>query len=78
VNTPLEFGELEQVYELLAQALDGLGRDDADRGEVSREDAGLEREVLFLTKLCITLAHRVGDLAVVEEAVRVAGKTAMP
>lgn len=61
MNRSLEFVELERVYDLIAQAID---------------DAGEEGEAVFLSKLCITLAHRVGDLALVEEAVRsAAGKT---
>jgi hypothetical protein len=57
VNHSLEFAELEQVYDLLAQAIDQVGQDG---------------EVLFLSKLCITLAHRSGDLDAVEEAIRIA------
>jgi hypothetical protein len=57
VNHSLEFAELERVYDLLAQAIDRVGEDG---------------EVLFLSKLCITLAHRLGDLEAVEEAIQVA------
>ena len=53
----LEFQELEQVYDLIAQAID-------------ETEAGSES--LFLGKLCITLAHAIPDLAVVEEAIRIA------
>ncbi len=57
MNKSLEFDELEQVYELIADAIDC---------------AGQESEVLFLSKLCITLAHRVGDLQLVEDAIHIA------
>ena len=43
----LPFPDLEQVYEALAQANDR---------------AGPEHEALLLTKLALTLAHRIGDL----------------
>jgi hypothetical protein len=33
---------------------------------------GEDNESLFLGKLCIVLAHRVGDLASVAEAIRIA------
>lgn len=57
MSQPLEFAELEQVYDLLALALDEVGQDN---------------ETLFLSKLCITLAHRLGDLAAVQQAVATA------
>jgi len=55
----LEFAELEQVYDLLADTIDAVGPDN---------------ESLFLAKLCITLAHRSGDLAAVREAVAIAAR----
>jgi len=57
VNDALKFSELEQVYDLVARAIDEVGEDN---------------ESLFLGKLCIVLAHRVGDLASVAEAIRIA------
>ena len=48
--TPMPFEHLEQVYEQLAEAIDR---------------AGPANEALFLTKLALTLAHRLGDLCVV-------------
>ena len=59
MNGPLPFGELEQVYDLMAQAID---------------EAGAENEVLFLSKLAITLAHELGDLERVREAIGIAAK----
>ena len=59
MNGPLPFGELEQVYDLMAQAIDA---------------AGAENEALFLSKLAITLAHELGDLERVREAIRIAAK----
>jgi hypothetical protein len=59
MNQPLEFAELEQVYDLMARAIDG---------------AGEENEALFLGKLAITLAHELGDLERVREAIRIAAK----
>jgi thiamine pyrophosphokinase len=59
VKNTLEFVELEQVYDLLAQAIDKVGKDN---------------EALFLGKLCITLAHRVGELDSVKDSIRIAAK----
>jgi len=53
----LDFAELEQVYDLLANAIDEVG------------ETG---EALFLSKLCMTLAHSISDLDVVIEAIRIA------
>jgi hypothetical protein len=55
----LEFAELEQVYDLMARALDSVGA---------------ENEALFLSKLSIVLAHRLGDLEAVREAVEIAAR----
>lgn len=55
----LDFTELEQVYDLVAQAID---------------EAGEGNETAFLSKLCITLAHRVGDPEAIKEAILIAGK----
>ena len=49
--------ELEQVYELLAEAID---------------EVGAEHEAAFLTKLVLVLAERLGDPARVREAVSIA------
>ena len=54
---PLTFDELEKVYELLAAAID---------------KAGADKETLLLSKLCLTLAHRLGDFDQVEEALQIA------
>lgn len=59
MNQPLAFNELEQVYDLMAQVID---------------EAGEENEALFLSKLAITLAHRLGDLDAVREAIGIAGR----
>ena len=59
MNRPLAFNELEQVYELMARAID---------------EAGEGNEALFLSKLGITLAHRLGDLDAVREAIDVAAR----
>ena len=59
MNRPLSFNELEQVYDLMARAID---------------EAGEENEALFLSKLGITLAHRLGDLDAVREAIGIAAR----
>ena len=53
----LSVEELEQVYELLAKAID---------------EVGVEHEAAFLTKLALVLAERLGDPARVREAVEIA------
>jgi hypothetical protein len=53
----MTFEDLEKVYDLLADAIDR---------------AGPEEEALLLSKLALTLAHNMPDLAVVEEAIRIA------
>ena len=53
----LDFTELEKVYDLIA-----LGIDEAGEGN----------EALFLAKLCMALAHAIPDIALVEEAIRIA------
>ena len=50
----LDFVELEQVYERLADALDEVGQDKAD---------------IFLAKIVMLLARDVGDLGKVTEAI---------
>lgn len=49
--------QFEQAYELIAQALDR---------------AGPEKERLFLARLALALAHRMPDLALFQEAIRIA------
>ena len=56
----LEFAELEKVYDLIARGID---------------EAGEGNEALFLAKLCMALAHAIPDVAVVEEAIRIAGES---
>ncbi|MEE4143904.1 MAG: hypothetical protein V2I26_03820 [Halieaceae bacterium] len=53
----LEFTELEQVYDLMARAIDEVGE---------------ENEAVFLGKLGITLAHQLGDLDAVRTAIHTA------
>ena len=53
----LEFAELEQVYDLLAEAID---------------EAGPEQEALFLAKLALLLARQAPDVDCVREAVAAA------
>lgn len=53
----LEFEELEQVYETLAQGIDA---------------AGPAHELLYLSKLSVLLAHRLGDLAAFRECCAIA------
>lgn len=53
----LEFSELEEVYDLVARAID---------------EVGVHGESLFLSKLAMTLAHRVGDMGSVRDAIRIA------
>ncbi len=56
-DTTMPFDDLERAYETLAQAIDR---------------AGPEHEALFLTRLALVLAHRVGRLDVFEQAVAAA------
>ena len=56
---PLAFAELEEVYELMARAVDRVGADN---------------EALFLSKLSMILAHRLGDLQAVREALEIAAR----
>ncbi len=54
-TSPLTIPQLENVYDLLADAID---------------QAGPQCSELFLTKLCLLLANQLGDDAVVLEHVR--------
>lgn len=48
--------DLEKALEMLAIAIN---------------DAGSEKETLFLSKLCFILANQLGDIKVLEEAIAV-------
>jgi hypothetical protein len=50
----LDFAELEQVYDLLAAAID---------------EAGPEREALFLAKVVMLLAHQIPDVDCIRDAI---------
>jgi hypothetical protein len=49
--------ELEKTYELIAESID---------------EAGIEHESLFLSKLCLTLAYQLGDMQKIEGSIRMA------
>lgn len=53
-TAPMPFDELERAYERLALAIDQAGR---------------EHEALFLTRLALVLAHRVGSFDVFNQSV---------
>ncbi len=53
----LAFHDLEKVYDLVA---------------VSIDEVGPEKQSLFLSKLCLTLAHNISELSVIEDAIAVA------
>ena len=53
----LDFAELEQVYDLLAAAID---------------EAGPEQEALFLAKLALLLARQAPDVDCIREAIATA------
>jgi hypothetical protein len=53
----LDFAELEQVYDLLAEAID---------------EAGPEQEAVFLAKLVMLLARQLPDVDGIREAVATA------
>ncbi|HEX7062695.1 MAG TPA: DUF2783 domain-containing protein [Woeseiaceae bacterium] len=57
MNDTLAFSDLEEFYDRLAAAMDA---------------AGAEKESLLLAKLCMTLAHHVGDRATVLRAIGIA------
>lgn len=57
MTATLAFSDLEEIYDRLAVAIDAAGR---------------EKESLFLAKLCMTLAHHVGDRATVLHAIEIA------
>ena len=49
--------DMEKTYDAVAQAIDTVGEN---------------RELLFLGKLCLTLAHKLSELDHVEDAIAVA------
>ena len=53
----LAFQDLEKVYDLVAAAID---------------EAGPDKEALLLSKLCLTLAHNIKDVSIIEEAIGIA------
>ena len=55
----LPFHDLEDVYDLLAEAIDRAGPD---------------HETLYLTKLALVLGHFLGDKARISEAIEIAGR----
>ena len=57
MSATLEFIDLEKAYDLIAEALD---------------EVGPTKEALFLTKLCITLAHNIEDIKLIEESISIA------
>ena len=55
----LSEAELEQALEMLAVGINA---------------AGSEKEMLFLSKLCFTLANQLGDLGALENAIAIVNK----
>jgi len=55
----LDTASLEEIYRLLAEAVDRVGRD---------------KESLFLTKLVMILANQLGDVEFVRSAIREAAE----
>jgi hypothetical protein len=53
----MPFEDIESAYETLATAID---------------QAGAEREALFLTRLALVLGHELGDIAAFRRAIRTA------
>jgi hypothetical protein len=53
----MPFDDFETAYETLATAID---------------QAGAEREALFLTRLALVLGHELGDVAAFKSAIRAA------
>lgn len=56
-DTALSFEDLEEIYTKLAETIDAVGP---------------EREALFLAKLSLILAQRLGDREAVEQAIATA------
>ncbi len=57
MNTAMSEEDMEKTYDSVAQAIDSLGEN---------------RETLFLGKLCLSLAHKLGELEQVEDAIAMA------
>ena len=57
MSDTLAFEDLENVYDLIALAIDAAGPD---------------KESLFLGKLCLALSHNIGDLSVIEQSIAIA------
>lgn len=57
MSTVLSEEDMEKTYDRVAQAIDTVAED---------------RQALFLGKLCLTLAHKLGELEQVEDAVAIA------
>lgn len=57
MNRQLSEEELERALDMLAAAIN---------------EAGSDREMLFLSKLCFTLANQLGDIRLLEEAIETA------
>jgi hypothetical protein len=49
--------DMEKTYDMIAQAVDSVSE---------------ERQALLLAKLCLTLAHRLGELDQLEDAIAIA------
>jgi hypothetical protein len=63
MNDTMTFSDLEQVYDAVAQAIDS---------------AGPEHEALLLSKLCLALAHEIGDRQKVMQALELALRDLKP
>lgn len=57
MTNKLAFQDLEKIYDLVAVSIDEVGR---------------ENEALFLSKLCLALAHNIADLPLIEGAIAAA------
>lgn len=55
--TTLSTQDLERVYDTLAGTIDAIDED---------------KQMLFLTKLALLFAHDIGDVAVIEKAIKAA------
>ena len=59
----LAFEHLEKLYESIALVIDEVGEG---------------QEALFLSKLCLTLAHNIEDFAIIEQAIAIASQDLRP
>lgn len=57
MSKTMPFDDLERVYESLAHSIDRVG---------------LDHEAVFLTKLVLTLAHKLADVDAFNDALRIA------